>query len=94
MQLESLMKPTSFLFLENPPMTIEERIPDMSPAMQSPSEAASDATNVFPTRFTDEQWDELLTEFSDDECQSKKNRKEEEAPWKQHPSVTECHDAM
>ncbi|KAG6089556.1 hypothetical protein E4U15_002376 [Claviceps sp. LM218 group G6] len=26
-------------------------------------------TDVFPTRFTDEQWDELLTEFSDEECQ-------------------------
>ncbi|KAG6106388.1 hypothetical protein E4U14_004619 [Claviceps sp. LM454 group G7] len=108
-------------FLENPSMTIEETIPEMSPAMQSPSEAASDATSmpmnnsidteaattnsafervwelmerrrrqrrkrvvagiaeedwnldrltdVFPTRFTDEQWDELLTEFSDEECQ-------------------------
>ncbi|KAG6066009.1 hypothetical protein E4U32_006594 [Claviceps aff. humidiphila group G2b] len=108
-------------FLENPPMTIEERIPEMSPAMQSPSEAASDATSmtmnnsidaevtttnstfervwelmerrrqqrrervvagiaeedwnldrladVFPTRFTDEQWVQLLTEFSAEECQ-------------------------
>ncbi|KAG5970170.1 hypothetical protein E4U56_007970 [Claviceps arundinis] len=107
------------MFLENPPMTIEETIPEMSPTMQSPSsEAASDATSmpmnnsidteaattnstfervwelmerrrrkrvvagiaeedwclhrladVFPTRFTDEQWDELLTEFSEVECQ-------------------------
>ncbi|KAG6111460.1 hypothetical protein E4U31_004338 [Claviceps sp. LM219 group G6] len=108
-------------FLENPPMTIEERIPEMSPAMQSPSEAASDATSmtmnnsidaevtttnstfervwelmerrrqqrrervvagiaeedwnldrladVFPTHFTDEQWVQLLTEFSAEECQ-------------------------
>ncbi|KAG5935870.1 hypothetical protein E4U59_005321 [Claviceps monticola] len=83
-------------------MTIEETIPEMSPTMQSPYEAASDATSkpmnnsidaevattnstfervwelmerrrrqrhVFPTRFTDEQWDELVTEFSETECQ-------------------------
>ncbi|KAG5997058.1 hypothetical protein E4U52_005074 [Claviceps spartinae] len=108
-------------FLENPSMTIGETVPEMSPAMQSPSEAASDATSmtmnnsidgevtttnstfervwelmerrrrqrrervvagiaeedwnldrladVFPTRFTDEQWDELLTEFSAEEFQ-------------------------
>ncbi|KAG5962336.1 hypothetical protein E4U57_007106 [Claviceps arundinis] len=108
-------------FLENPPMTIEERIPEMSPAMRSPSEAASDASSmtmnnsidaevtttnstfervwelmerrrqqrrervvagiaeedwnldrlaeVFPTRFTDEQWVQLMTEFSAEECQ-------------------------
>ncbi|KAG6307322.1 hypothetical protein E4U45_005090 [Claviceps purpurea] len=108
-------------FLENPPMAIEETILDMSPAMQRPYEAASDASSVtmnnsidaevattnstfervwelmerrrrqrrecvvagiaeedwnldrledvFPTRFTDEQWAQLLTEFSAEECQ-------------------------
>ncbi|KAG6220496.1 hypothetical protein E4U34_002848 [Claviceps purpurea] len=108
-------------FLENPPMAIEETILDMSPAMQSPYEADSDASSVtmnnsidaevattnstfervwelmerrrrqrrecvvagiaeedwnldrledvFPTRFTDEQWAQLLTEFSAEECQ-------------------------
>ncbi|KAG6247164.1 hypothetical protein E4U23_004046 [Claviceps purpurea] len=102
-------------------MAIEETIPGMSPAMQHPYEAASDATSmpmnnsidaevattnstfervwelmerrrrqrwecvvagiveedwnldrledVFPTRFTDEQWVQLLTEFSAEECQ-------------------------
>ncbi|KAG6089561.1 hypothetical protein E4U15_002381 [Claviceps sp. LM218 group G6] len=108
-------------FLENPSMTIEQTVPEMIPAMQSPSEAASDATSmtmnnsidaeatttnstfervwelmerrrqqrrervvagiaeedwnldrladVFPTHFTDEQWVQLLTEFSAEECQ-------------------------
>ncbi|KAG5948382.1 hypothetical protein E4U60_002059 [Claviceps pazoutovae] len=108
-------------FLENPPMAIEDTILEMSPAMQSPYEAASDTSNVtmnnpidaeaatmnstfervwglmerrrrqrrecvvagiaeedwnlnrladvFPTRFTDEQWVQLLTEFSAEECQ-------------------------
>ncbi|KAG5948384.1 hypothetical protein E4U60_002061 [Claviceps pazoutovae] len=109
-------------FLEDLPMaTIEETIPGMSPAMQYPYEAASDASSVtinksidaeaatmnstfervwelmerrrrqrrecveagiaeedwildrladvFPTRFTDEQWAQLLTEFSAEECQ-------------------------
>ncbi|KAG6032410.1 hypothetical protein E4U19_007480 [Claviceps sp. Clav32 group G5] len=109
-------------FLENSPMTTEETSLEMSPAMKSPSEAASDASSVTldhsidvevtttnitfervrelmerrrrqrrecvvagiaeedwnldrlayisPTRFTYEQWVQLLTEFSAEECQS------------------------